>query len=108
MPRPQRPTQRSRKTTSARFTCSGEQPINKAFASRVTSPATGVQNLNYSQSTDLSPFGGTEPPATSGIDPTSWPLLSVLKPDFQISPPVGQARAGTPYACKGNCNNLVC
>ena len=79
-----------------------------AFASRVGSSVYKVPNLNYGLSTDLGPFGGALPRQTSPNDPTAWPLLSAEQPNFTSNQPPGQARSGSPYACNGKCEDVIC
>lgn len=81
---------------------------SSAFASRVGSAVYKVPDLNYGLSTDLSPFGGALPPQSNPTDPNAWPLLSSEQPNYTTIPAPGQARAGSPYACKGNCADVVC
>ena len=79
-----------------------------AFASRVGSSVYKVPDLGYGLTSDLAPFGGALAPITGGNDPTDWGLLEAQQPDYQNRQPPGQARSGSPYACNGNCTDVVC
>lgn len=83
---------------------------NSAFAGRINSTKYKVPDLNYKQTTDLSPYGGALAPVNNGTDsPDRWPTkVYVQQPNYLQSSASGQARAGTPYACNGQCSDVVC
>ncbi|MBI5466835.1 MAG: hypothetical protein HY975_01305, partial [Candidatus Kerfeldbacteria bacterium] len=81
---------------------------NAAFASRVGSSAFKVTDLNYGLSTDLTPFGGALSPINGGPNPVNWDPIGAEQPDYINYEVPGQARSGTPYACVGDCSDIVC
>ncbi|MBI2984254.1 MAG: fibronectin type III domain-containing protein [Candidatus Kerfeldbacteria bacterium] len=79
---------------------------SEVFAERVKSNFI-VPDLNYGLISDLTPFGGVLPPSEAGAEPETWPLLPVEFVNttaFEF----GQARGGSPYACNGNCQAVIC
>lgn len=79
-----------------------------AFGARISSSVYKVPDLGYGLTADLTPFGGALAPDTNSNDITSWPILSAEQPDYITRPAPGQARSGSPYACNGVCDGLVC
>jgi len=79
-----------------------------AYSQRVNSRTTTVEGLNYGRGNDLTPFGAALPPADNTDNPELWSEpLSVQVKNPSITLP-GQARAGAPYACVGNCGASQC
>lgn len=95
-----------------------ENGQSRPWAQRVGRNSTyRVPDLNYGYTADFAPFGGVVQPAG---EPESWDgdaLLDGAQPVFvelpQSNDPAStgspyQARAGSPYACYGNCSGKVC
>ncbi|MFH1366968.1 MAG: fibronectin type III domain-containing protein [Patescibacteria group bacterium] len=79
---------------------------NAAWAGKINSSGYKVPQLNYSLTTDFTPYGGA---VTEGGDPAVWPTLSAEEADtynFPESP--FQVRAGKSYACVGDCSKRIC
>lgn len=81
---------------------------NQAFAGRINSSSYSVPDLGYTKTTDLTPYGGALSPSNQENDPTRWPVLPIEKADVVNFTSPGQARGGSPYACNGPCNQLIC
>lgn len=80
---------------------------NVGFASRLNSNSYLVEGLNYKRNTDFLPFGALLPPADHSDDPTQWKALNFETQNKEFDSP-GQARAGSSYACVGNCAGAIC
>ncbi|MBI4426321.1 MAG: fibronectin type III domain-containing protein [Candidatus Kerfeldbacteria bacterium] len=80
-----------------------------AWADRTSNAATYVvPDLNYRYVNDLAPFGTAAPRTVE--EPDDWNKfepLTVQGPDVSRPSP-NQVRAGSAYACKGNCSGRVC
>lgn len=84
-----------------------------AWTDRTSKAGTFVlPNLNYRYITDMPPVGTAATPSVL-LDPDEWqslvpaPTLSVEAPDTAKAYPY-QIRAGSSYACKGNCSGRLC
>lgn len=78
---------------------------NLAWTARLASGQYVSPDLGYINKTDMPPFGSILQPAGYGNDPVGWPIpvfAEKYKADFEYP---GQARSGSPFACKGQCNN---
>jgi hypothetical protein len=78
------------------------------FTQRVNSRTTVVSDLNYTRSSDLTPFGAALTPDDPTNDPTHWtePLyVSKLNPTIDAP---GQVRAGLPYASVNDSGEALC
>jgi hypothetical protein len=80
---------------------------NVGFSARVSSNSYSVDGLNYKRNTDFLPFGAVVPPADNSDDPTQWKVLNFETQSQEYDSP-GQARAGSSYACVGNCAGAIC
>lgn len=85
-----------------------ENGQNKAWASRLSiGSGYTIRDINYVLTQDLAPYGGA---VTSAGDPSTWTeKLYVEQPrtNENFTFPY-QSRAGSPFACKGDCSSRVC
>lgn len=82
-------------------TATGE---NKAWNQRLASGQYQVPDLGYKNATDVAPYGGLLSPSGYSSNPSDWPQpLYAEKPKAEFPYP-SQARAGSPFACRGNCS----
>ncbi len=80
---------------------------NAAWSGNTTSTSFAVPDYKYMLSQDDKPYGSIAPPADTFDNPLLWGSSNLNRP-LDVKQFTADARAGSAYACDGNCGGRQC